>query len=255
MRICSTSSRTTPRTGINGSRTGPSSTCGSTRCRTTGAHLQRRSRLEVRRAARGGYYLHQFAPQQPDLDWWNLEVRAEFEQILRFWFDRGVGGIRIDVAHSLIKDKQLRDPQEHMPSISQRCTRSTGAGSRSLGEYDPKPTLMGETSVELDELFAYYGTAPTSSTAQNFPFLEAPFERDALCAIVEDVEARLPPGADSAVVRLEPRPLPPGDSLGRRGRAQGASGALPAADPPGSGDPLPGRRDRAARRHPSRSGR
>ena len=100
------------------------------RCRTTGADLQRRSRLEVRRARRR-YYLHQFAPQQPDLDWWNPDVRAEFEQILRFWFDRGVGGIRIDVAHSLIKDRQLRDPQERYAATSPRCTRSTGAGSRS----------------------------------------------------------------------------------------------------------------------------
>ena len=61
---------------------------------------------------RGAYYLHQFAPQQPDLDWWNPDVRAEFEQILRFWFERGIGGVRIDVAHSLVKDKLLRDPQE-----------------------------------------------------------------------------------------------------------------------------------------------
>jgi len=50
------------------------------------------------------YYLHQFAPQQPDLDWWNPDVRNEFDDILRFWFDRGVRGLRIDVAHGLIKD-------------------------------------------------------------------------------------------------------------------------------------------------------
>ena len=41
-------------------------------------------------AQRRRYYLHQFAPEQPDLDWWNPDVRGEFEGILRFWFDRGV---------------------------------------------------------------------------------------------------------------------------------------------------------------------
>src|SRR3954452_14509304 len=55
------------------------------------------------------YYLHQFAPEQPDLDWWSPDVRAEFERILRFWFDRGVAGFRIDVAHALVHDRELRD--------------------------------------------------------------------------------------------------------------------------------------------------
>src|SRR5204862_3171707 len=57
----------------------------------------------------GQYYLHNFLPEQPDLDWSNEEVRAEFDEILRFWFERGVAGFRIDVAHALIKDPQLRD--------------------------------------------------------------------------------------------------------------------------------------------------
>jgi alpha-glucosidase len=145
---------------------------------------------------RGAYYLHQFAPQQPDLDWWNLEVRAEFEQILRFWFDRGVGGIRIDVAHSLIKDKQLRDPQEQYAFNQPEVHDIYRAWQRIAHEYDAKPTLMGETSVELDDLIPYYGTGTDElDLAQNFPFMEAPFERDALRAIVEEVEAKLPPGA------------------------------------------------------------
>src|SRR5439155_164399 len=46
---------------------------------------------------RGRYYLHNFAREQPDLDWWNPEVCAEFERILRFWFDRGVAGRRLAV--------------------------------------------------------------------------------------------------------------------------------------------------------------
>ena len=44
------------------------------------------------RPATGQYYLHNFLPEQPDLNWWNEEVRGEFDDILRFWFDRGIAG-------------------------------------------------------------------------------------------------------------------------------------------------------------------
>jgi alpha-glucosidase len=56
----------------------------------------------------GQWYLHLFAPQQPDVDWRNPDVHQEWESILRFWLDRGVDGFRIDVAHGLYKDEQLR---------------------------------------------------------------------------------------------------------------------------------------------------
>jgi len=64
---------------------------------------------------RGRYYLHLFAPEQPDLDWHNRAVQAEFEQILRSWLDRGVDGIRVDVAHGLFKDPGLADEAEPVP--------------------------------------------------------------------------------------------------------------------------------------------
>jgi alpha-glucosidase len=63
----------------------------------------------------GRYYLHLFAPEQPDLDWHNPDVRAEFERIYRFWLDRGVDGIRVDVAHGLFKDPDLADEDEPSP--------------------------------------------------------------------------------------------------------------------------------------------
>ncbi len=55
----------------------------------------------------GQYYLHLFAPEQPDLNWWEPSVHQEFEGILRFWFDRGVDGFRIDVADLLYKAHRL----------------------------------------------------------------------------------------------------------------------------------------------------
>ena len=57
----------------------------------------------------GQWYLHLFLPEQPDLNWRNPEVRAEFAAILRTWFERGVDGFRIDVAHSLLVDPEFRD--------------------------------------------------------------------------------------------------------------------------------------------------
>lgn len=57
----------------------------------------------------GQWYLHIFDSSQPDFDWTNPEVRAEFESVLRFWLDRGVAGFRIDVAHGLIKADGLPD--------------------------------------------------------------------------------------------------------------------------------------------------
>ncbi len=64
---------------------------------------------------RGRFYLHLFAREQPDLDWHNPDVRREFESIYRFWLDRGVDGIRVDVAHGLFKDPELADAAEPVP--------------------------------------------------------------------------------------------------------------------------------------------
>ncbi|MEU4924906.1 glycoside hydrolase family 13 protein [Streptomyces yokosukanensis] len=64
-----------------------------------------------KRTPDGEWYLHLFAPEQPDLDWTHDEVRADFRTTLRFWSDRGVDGFRVDVAHGLAKDlaEPLRD--------------------------------------------------------------------------------------------------------------------------------------------------
>ncbi|MDQ6525813.1 glycoside hydrolase family 13 protein [Nocardioides sp. LHD-245] len=57
----------------------------------------------------GTWYLHLFDSSQPDLDWRNPEVGDMFEDVLRFWLDRGVDGFRVDVAHGLYKEATLRD--------------------------------------------------------------------------------------------------------------------------------------------------
>lgn len=55
------------------------------------------------------WYLHTFDVKQPDWNWENPEVVAEFDAILRFWFDRGVDGLRIDVADAMVKAPGLPD--------------------------------------------------------------------------------------------------------------------------------------------------
>ena len=90
----------------------------------------------------GQWYLHMFAPEQPDLNWDNREVRDDFLTTLRFWSDRGVDGFRVDVAHGLAKDlteplRDLADPHRDLSArrrtrcgTATRCTRSTPSGGR-----------------------------------------------------------------------------------------------------------------------------
>jgi alpha-glucosidase len=69
-------------------------------------------------AASSKWYLHLFAPEQPDLNWWNPEVRLEFERIIAFWLERGADGFRIDVASALFKRPDLAD----RPVVRDRLT-------------------------------------------------------------------------------------------------------------------------------------
>ncbi|WP_419922088.1 alpha-amylase family glycosyl hydrolase [Candidatus Poriferisodalis sp.] len=63
----------------------------------------------------GQYYLHLFLPSQPDLNWRNPAVATEWDDIVRFWLDRGVDGFRVDVAGGLVKDEQLRSNPQLQP--------------------------------------------------------------------------------------------------------------------------------------------
>ena len=56
----------------------------------------------------GQYYFHQFAPEQPDLNWENPKVRQEIYDIMRFWADKGIEGFRLDVVDQIGKDPELQ---------------------------------------------------------------------------------------------------------------------------------------------------
>ena len=67
----------------------------------------------------GEWYLHLFTPEQPDLNWNHPDVRREHEDVLRFWFDRGVAGVRIDSAALPVKDPELPDLPTGVPAAGQ----------------------------------------------------------------------------------------------------------------------------------------
>src|SRR5919108_2074097 len=165
--------------------------------------------------ATGQYYLHNFLAEQPDLNWWNQEVRDAFDDILRFWLARGVAGFRIDVANGLIKDRDLRDkppltdedhpllrPQGLRPvyNMNRPEVHEVFRRWRSLLDADgPDRVLLGETWVlDLQQLVRFYGSGTDQlHLAINFPFVFADFG-PAMRSVVEAAEAGLPPGAWSA---------------------------------------------------------
>ena len=151
---------------------------------------------------RGRYYLHNFAPEQPDLDWWNPEVAREFEHILRFWFDRGVAGFRVDVAHAIFKDRELRDDPV-IPGLGMRRrysmfrpeTHATLRDWRTLAEtYDPPRLLLGEAySLEVEQWAGYFGERDDQlDLAFAFMLTHADLDADEMRRVVAEVEAALP---------------------------------------------------------------
>jgi alpha-glucosidase len=133
------------------------------------------------------YYHHRFLAQQPDLNWLNPEVRAAFEEILHFWFDRGIAGFRIDVVHELVKDPPDR---ANLPEIHEVLRRW-----RTIADtYDPTRVLLGETWVmDLEQLAAFYGTGSDElHLAFNFPFAFAGLDAAALAGVVAGSERLLP---------------------------------------------------------------
>jgi alpha-glucosidase len=157
---------------------------------------------------RGLWYLHNFAPGQPDLDWWNEEVREEFDDILRFWMDRGIAGFRIDVAHGIVKDRELRDnpparedDNAHHRAMGQRPVFSMNRPEvhdvlrRWRTVTDPYDgVLLGETWVlDLERLVEFYGDGVDElHLAFNFVFLLAHFDAQELAPIVARTEELLP---------------------------------------------------------------
>ena len=157
----------------------------------------------------GQYYLHNFLAEQPDLNWWNPAVRDAFDDVYRFWFDRGVAGFRIDVAHGIVKDRLLRDnpaaTKDDPPWVQAHGQRSVYNVERPevhdvlrrwralTNTYDPPRILLGETYVlDVRSMAAFYGQGDELHLAFNFTYVHAPFEAPELARVVAESEVIIP---------------------------------------------------------------
>ncbi len=134
----------------------------------------------------GQWYLHLFAAEQPDLNWENPDVAADFEQTLRFWLDRGVDGFRIDVAHGMAKPPGLPD-MEHVdtrmlkhddddPRFNNPGVHAIHRGLRKVLDEYPHAVSIGEVWVDDNTRFGEYVRPDELHLAFNFRLAETPFD-------------------------------------------------------------------------------
>jgi alpha-glucosidase len=159
----------------------------------------------------GQWYLHSFLPQQPDLDWRNPEVRAAMFDVVRFWLARGVDGFRVDTAHAIGKDPELRDNPPN--PAGQVFHKDIGDYETQLHVHDKNHPLAREVYRELRELLdtwhdgvdrviigemhlydlehwaAYFGAGDEMHLPFNFGLLKTPWTAPDVAAHVEAVEA------------------------------------------------------------------
>ncbi len=148
----------------------------------------------------GEWYLHIFAAEQPDLEWTNPEVPAEFERVFRFWLDRGVDGFRIDVGQGLAKPPGLPDMnlaridainEGSLPSADDLRWDRDGVHEyhrgfrRVLDSYPGDRMAVGEVWASDDVRLARYVRPDELNLAFNFELSVAPWGADPLHKAIE----------------------------------------------------------------------
>ena len=163
----------------------------------------------------GQWYLHLFDESQPDLDWQNPWIRRQFQDILRFWLDRGVDGFRVDVAHGMIKAAGLPDYTAPADSGSMGGTAVAPNASgmdpaasaqpdtptppywaqpgvheihrdwrKVLEEYEGDRVLVAEAWVDPPSKLAQWVRPDEMHQAFNFAYLETPWEAEPIRRVV-----------------------------------------------------------------------
>ncbi len=165
----------------------------------------------------GQYYLHSFLREQPDLNWRNPEVRAEMLDTVRYWLERGTDGIRIDVAHFIMKDPDYRDN----PLVE------SAIGHKSMGEYDTQIHIYDKGHADVHAVYRdlralmneYDKSTPRMSVGEihifdwkewstyygekldelhmpfNFSLLFAKWDAKTFRTLIDGQEMSIPPGA------------------------------------------------------------
>ena len=156
----------------------------------------------------GQYYLHAFLKEQPDLNWRNPDLRAAMTDVLRFWFDRGVDGFRIDVLWHIVKAEALPDNPPNptwQPGITERDrliqrystdqpeAHEIAAEFRMLAD-EHDAVLVGEIFLPNDRLARWHGTPerPEVHLPFNFALIETPWRADVLARVIADYERSIP---------------------------------------------------------------
>ncbi|MEE8390967.1 MAG: alpha-amylase family glycosyl hydrolase [Anaerolineae bacterium] len=167
----------------------------------------------------GQYYLHSFLKDQPDLNWRNPTVKEAMFDVIRFWLERGVDGFRIDVAHYIMKDPQMRNNPPH-PGPKGMLQRPPREYDKFLHLYDKGHPDVHTVFREFRQLLdAYSAEQPRYSVGEihifdwqkwasyygqkldglhmpfNFALLNVAWEAQKVREVVDSLEAAIPPGA------------------------------------------------------------
>ncbi|MFG2920993.1 glycoside hydrolase family 13 protein [Streptomyces sp. NPDC048305] len=177
----------------------------------------------------GEWYLHLFAPEQPDFNWEHPAVADEFRSILRFWLDMGVDGFRVDVAHGLVKAEGLPDLGAHdqlkllgndvMPFFDQDGVHEIYRSWRTILDEYPDTTgpegpssegrrratggriLVAEAWTPTVERTANYVRPDEMHQAFNFQYLSTAWDADELRTVIDSsLDAMRPVGAPTTWV-------------------------------------------------------
>ncbi|MER5324281.1 glycoside hydrolase family 13 protein [Streptosporangium roseum] len=145
----------------------------------------------------GEWYLRLFAPEQPDLNWDNPEVHAEFESVLRFWLDLGVDGFRVDVAHGMVKADGLPDVghpdqvrmigSDVVPFFDQDGVHEIHRGWRRLLDSYPGERIgVAEAWAPSPQRLANYVRPDELHQAFNFHFLNTPWDAARFRTVIQE---------------------------------------------------------------------
>jgi alpha-glucosidase len=147
------------------------------------------------------WYLHLFAPEQPDVNWSNPEVSAEFERIMRFWLDRGVDGFRVDVANSMAKPPGLPDMSAELLAAVGTTRLSSSVDPRwdnddvhrhlrrfrqTLDSYDGDRMAVGEAYISDPKRLARYVRADELNLTFNFHLIKAEWDAEQFRTAIDD---------------------------------------------------------------------
>lgn len=200
------------------------------------------------RVSDGQWYVHLFDSSQPDLNWENPEVRREFEDILKFWLDRGVDGFRVDQPHAMAKVPGLPDHpyvdeagagfiegRENPPMWFQDSVHGIFRDWRKILEsYPGERAMCGEAYVLPLSFMALWVRPDEFHQTFNFRFLDAGWVKEKLVsAITESFEAFDSVGAPSTWV------LNNHDVIRHASRFGGDYGRATASDGIGPENPQP----------------